>query len=131
MAVLTPFRWGRLLAGGWLSAVVLVALLAPILPLPFSAAVPDLAHIAQAPFGPGPHWLGTDSHGRDVLSVLVFGARTAVLLTLPAAALAGLLGAVAGGAAGYWGNAGRLPAPYWLVALGAAWWGLALPRPDD
>ena len=109
--------------------MALAAAVAPLLPLSFSPSVPDLAHVAQAPFGPGPHWLGTDARGRDVLSMLVFGARTAVLLTLPAAALTGLLGAVAGGAAGYWGNAGRLPAPYWLMALGAAWWGLALPLP--
>ena len=120
--------WPRRLALGWLALVVLVAVLAGSLPLPYPPAVPDLAHVAQPPFGPARHWLGTDPQGRDVLSVLVFGARTAVLLTLPAALLAGLLGALAGGAAGFWGNRARLAAPYWLLAGGAAWWALGLPK---
>lgn len=119
--------WPRRLALLWLGAVVAAAALAPVLPLPYPPSVPDLARVAQPPFGAGQHWLGTDPLGRDVLSSLVFGARTAVLLTLPAAVLAALLGAVAGGAAGFWGNGLRLPVPYWLLALGAGWWALELP----
>ncbi len=115
------------LALGWLALVVVVAGLAPVLPLPYAPGVPDLAHIAQAPFGPGQHWLGTDSNGRDVLSLLAFGARTAVLLTVPAALLSALVGAVAGGAAGFWGNRLRLAVPYWLMGAGLAWWRLQLP----
>jgi peptide/nickel transport system permease protein len=125
----SALRWPQRLALAWLALVVVVAALAPILPLPFSPSTPDLAHVAQPPFGPGRHWLGTDPQGRDVLSVLVFGARTAVLLTLPAAVLSSLLGALAGGAAGFWGNEARLPIPYWLLALGFAWWALGLPYP--
>jgi peptide/nickel transport system permease protein len=63
------------------------------------------------------------------LSNLVFGARTAVLLTWPAALLAAALGAVAGGAAGFWGNTIRLPATYWLLTAGGSWWALQLPVP--
>lgn len=118
------YRW---LAGGWLALLGLVALLAPVLPLPYAPGLPDLAHMAQAPFGAGPHWLGTDAQGRDVLSGLVFGARTALLLTVPAAGLAAALGAVAGGAAGFWGNGLRLPWPAVALAGGAAWWALGLP----
>ena len=119
-----PARW---LAGGWLALLGLVALLAPALPLPYAPGLPDLAHVAQAPFGAGHHWLGTDAQGRDVLSGLVFGARTALLLTLPAAVLAAALGAVAGGTAGFWGNRLRLPWPVVALAGGAAWWALGLP----
>lgn len=112
--------------------LVLGALLAPYLPLAYLPNEPDLAHVAEAPFGRGSagwHWLGTDSQGRDVLSVLVFGARTAVLLTLPAALLSALIGALAGGAAGFWGNSSRLAVPYWLMTLGGLWWALQLPVP--
>lgn len=108
---------------------MVVAAAAGVLPLPFAASVPDLAHIAQPPFQPGGHWLGTDPQGRDVLSLLVFGARTAVLLTVPGAVLAAALGALAGGSAGFWGNAFRLPVPLWLLLLGSLWWGLQLPWP--
>jgi len=126
--------WPRWLAALWLSLVVLVALLAGVLPLPYPPGFPDLAHVTQPPFGPAGygghhHWLGTDPQGRDVLSVLIFGARTAVLLTLPAAVLAALVGAVAGGAAGFWGNSHRVAAPYWLLAVGGGWWALGLPTP--
>jgi len=108
---------------------LLAALLAGVLPLPYLPGVPDLAHVAQPPFAAGRHWLGTDPEGRDVLSVLLFGARTAVLLTLPAAILSALLGALAGGAAGFWGNKARLTVPYWLLAAGSAWWAFHLPMP--
>ena len=121
--------WSYKAACGWLALVVLVAGLAGALPLPYLPSVPDLAHVSQPPFSARQHWLGTDPQGRDVLSVLVFGARTAVLLTLPAAALSALLGALAGGAAGFWGNNARLPVPYWLLAAGGAWWALGLPIP--
>ena len=104
------------------------AIVAPHLPLPYPPAVPDLAQVTLPPFGSGRHWLGTDPQGRDVLSNLLFGARNAVLLTLPAALLAAGLGAIAGGAAGFWGNAGRLAQPYWLLAFGGGWWLVARPE---
>ena len=110
--------------------MALAALLAGALPLPYLPGVPDLAHVAQPPGTASRHWLGTDPQGRDVLSVLVFGARTAALLTLPAAVLSALLGALVGGAAGFWGNKkARLPVPYWLLAASGAWWALRLPIP--
>lgn len=124
-----PSSWSRTLAIAWLSAVLLTAALAPVLPLPYLPGTPDLAHVAVPPLSASNHWLGTDPQGRDVLSSLVFGARTAVLLTLPAAVLSALLGALAGGAAGFWGNAPRLAVPYWLGAAGVGWWTLQLPVP--
>ena len=131
MAILTStsLSWLQKLALLWLGLVLLAAALAPVLPLPYLPDMPDLAHIAQAPFGSGRHWLGTDPQGRDVLSVLVFGARSAVLLTLPAAVLAAMVGAVAGGAAGYWGNRILLTVPNWLLVAGCCWWALRLPMP--
>jgi len=103
--------------------------LAPVLPLPYPPAQPDLAHLTAPPLAAGSaHWLGTDPVGRDVLAELVFGARTAVGLGLGAAGLAAALGALLGGAAGFWRNDGlRLPWPIGTALLGLAWWGLALP----
>jgi len=111
----------------WLGTLALLALLAPALPLPHQPDVPDLAHVALPPFRLASHWLGTDVQGRDVLSVLVHGARTAATLTVPAAVLAALLGAAAGGAAGFWGTGLRIPVPYYVTAVGLAWWLLRLP----
>ena len=129
-----PFRFsfargGRALALGWLLLVAALAVLAPLLPLPYPPAQPDLAHLAAPPSAAGAaHWLGTDPMGRDVLAELVFGGRTAVGLSLAAAALAAALGALLGGAAGFWRNDGlRLPWPAGVGLLGLAWWALALP----
>lgn len=92
------FLWNpRVILGAcWLSMVVLVALLADVL------APNDSFAIVAAPFAPpgGALLLGTDSLGRDVMSGLMYGARTtmliAVLSTLAAVAFGTLVGAVAG-----------------------------------
>jgi peptide/nickel transport system permease protein len=122
---------GYWLAAGWLSLVIIIGLLAPLLPLSFAPATPDLLHIAAAPewVGAGPqHLLGTDPQGRDVLAGLVYGARQVVLLSLPATLLATALGALAGRAAGYWGNRDlRLPLAGWFLVLAGSWWLLDLP----
>lgn len=131
MAVLNSFRptWTQRLALGWLGLLLLVAAVAPLLPLPYSPGLPDLTHMATPPFGPGQHLLGTDPQGRDVLSILVYGARTAVLLTFPAAFLSALLGGLAGAAAGFWGNSVRISGFYWLMGAGGTWWALQFPLP--
>ena len=118
------------LSAGWLLLVGVTGLLAPWLPLPFAPAVPDLLHMAEPPawVAAPQHWLGTDPQGRDVLAELVYGAQQLVILSLPAAALATLAGALAGGAAGFWGNGGlRLPLAAWLLGLATTWWLLLLP----
>ena len=120
------------LALGWLVLVVLAGLASPLLPLPYPPTTPDLLHIAAPPAwsGPGPlHYLGTDPTGRDVLAELLFGARQLLLLSLPAVAAATLLGALAGGAAGFWGNRGlALPWAAVPVVVAGGWWVAALPQ---
>ena len=123
-----PAYW---LALAWLLLLSGVALLAPWLPLPYAAATPDLQHISTPPtwLGVGSqHYLGTDPLGRDVLAGLVAGARRLLLLSLPAVVLATAAGALAGAAAGFWGDRQvRLPMAVAAWALAAAWWLLALP----
>lgn len=116
-------RWANWLAILWLGGLVVVAGLAPYLPLAYPPAVPDLAHLAAPPLSFG-HLLGTDAQGWDILASLVFGAHTAVLLTLPATVLAAVLAGLVGSIAGYWGNGLRISLPFW-VSLLAGSWGLA------
>jgi peptide/nickel transport system permease protein len=52
------------------------------------------------------HWLGTDAHGRDVYSRLLYGSRTALLVGFGASVLGATLGALVGVASAYFG--GRL-----------------------
>jgi peptide/nickel transport system permease protein len=50
------------------------------------------------------HWLGTDAFGRDVLSRLIYGSRTAMLVGFACAFFGATLGAVIGVASAYFGG---------------------------
>ena len=50
------------------------------------------------------HPLGTDRQGRDILSRMIFGARTAALVSLAALAVGGAIGSMLGLVAGYFGS---------------------------
>ena len=50
------------------------------------------------------HWLGTDSIGRDILSRLVYGARTAVMVSFGAVFISQMMAAIIGIMAGYYGG---------------------------
>ena len=89
-----------------IAAVVIAAILAPLI-APFSPdAQPfDGLTVEGAPLPPGPkYWLGTDTLGRDLLSRLLFGARTSLTIGLAANGVAVLIGVVVGLAAGYLGG---------------------------
>ncbi|ETK31279.1 ABC transporter permease [Microbispora sp. ATCC PTA-5024] len=93
------------LAGGVLLAlVVLAALLAPwIAPYPDDGG--SATHPLEALVPPsGAHWFGTDQVGRDVLSRVLFGARTSLLIAVAVLVISGVAGVVLGVVAGYAGG---------------------------
>ena len=99
-------RWARmrpLAAGGMLVLILiaLVAILAPTLPLIDYTAV-DMQQKLLPPSRT--HLMGTDDLGRDVLSRVVFGARTSLLVAVVVVGCAVLLGTTVGIVAGYFGG---------------------------
>jgi peptide/nickel transport system permease protein len=64
--------------------------------------VQDLKVASQAPSWS--HWLGTDEFGRDVLSRIMYGARTSLSVSATAIAVSVFIGMVLGAAAGYFGG---------------------------
>ncbi|WP_165699382.1 ABC transporter permease [Hymenobacter jejuensis] len=109
------------LAWCWLLFVVIISFATSYLPIPYPPDVSDQQSISVAPSSlvrPGtdaPHWLGTDPLGRDVLSMLLFGARTTLLVSLPAALLATFLGIALGSMSGFWGDHTlKIAAPWWV-----------------
>jgi ABC-type dipeptide/oligopeptide/nickel transport system permease subunit len=89
------------IAGTYLILLVLIALLAPwITPYPYD--VQELSIAAQAPSAA--HWLGTDEFGRDVLSRIMYGARTSLSVSITAISVSVLFGMILGASAGYFGG---------------------------
>ena len=84
---------------------ILMAVAAPIL-APYDPLALDVRAKLQAPSLA--HWLGTDQLGRDTLSRIIYGARTALTIALTAIGLAGSIGILLGLIAGY--------GPRWLDA---------------
>ncbi|HTE83313.1 MAG TPA: ABC transporter permease [Dehalococcoidia bacterium] len=87
-------------AGGLLVlAIILCALLAPRI-APYGYATGQLSHALEGPSSSHP--LGTDWVGRDVLSRIIYGARSAVLVGFGASGAALLLAALLGVAGSYY-----------------------------
>jgi peptide/nickel transport system permease protein len=67
---------------------------------PYDPLTVDFGAMLAAP-SPG-HWLGTDAFGRDVLSRLIYGSRTALIVGFGAAFFGATAGAILGVASAYY-----------------------------
>jgi len=113
-------RFGLAIAMVFLALTVLAPLVAP-----FDPYEQDLSNALSPPSAV--HWFGADQYGRDTLSRILYGTRTALAAIVMADGLALLLGGALGLVAGYAG--GRVDAlimrivdvllafPYLLLAL--------------
>ena len=82
-------------------AFVIVGLLAPLI-APSPSLHTDLEASVQAPSID--HWFGTDILGRDILSEILWGARTTLLLALTTIVISTAIGVIVGSLAGYFGG---------------------------
>jgi peptide/nickel transport system permease protein len=90
------------MVGGFLVLFfILIALAAPILPIPEPAAT-DWGAVRKAPSWD--HWMGTDEIGRDVMSRLIWGAQASLLAGVVSVGIAVLFGVPLGIVAGYFGG---------------------------
>lgn len=81
-----------------LGLYVFLGLFGPLL-APYS---PEVIHLDQRFLSPNAvHWLGTDRNGVDTLSQLLWGARSALTISVTVVAISATIGALIGIAAGY------------------------------
>lgn len=92
------------LGAAGLAFIVLMALCALFAPwvAPYDPLTVDYAAMLAAPSRE--HWLGTDSFGRDVLSRIIYGSRTALAVGFLASLWGATLGAVVGVVSAYFGG---------------------------
>lgn len=85
-----------------LAVIILAALFAPWV-APYEYATQNLAN---ANLGPSwKNWLGTDEFGRDLLSRIIYGARTSLIVGTTSITVSVFVGMSLGAAAGYFGGA--------------------------
>ena len=88
---------GALIVIGMIFMAIFADFLAPFDPVVNNF---EMMHVAPS----AEHWFGTDQFGRDVLSRIIFGARTAMLVGFVSAFIGATLGLVLGVASAYFGG---------------------------
>jgi peptide/nickel transport system permease protein len=123
-------HYGFIIGGSVLLFIVLMALFAPLL-APHDPLSGDLTNRFVPPIwhekGTWTHPLGTDFHGRDYLSRMIYGAQVSLMIGFTAMLVSGVIGTALGIAAGYFGGrvdmvitfliTTRLALPVILIAL--------------
>jgi peptide/nickel transport system permease protein len=84
-----------------LALLVISAIFAPLL-APHNPYIGDLDYPLVQPNST--YWLGTDIQGRDTLSRLIYGSRTAILVGFVTVGASGIIGGILGLMAGYMGG---------------------------
>jgi peptide/nickel transport system permease protein len=88
--------------GGLLVAIMVSMALVPGLLAPHDAEVNNFPDMLRPP--DGTYWLGTDQFGRDLLSRIIYGARTALFIGCIAAFTGATTGLILGVASAYFGG---------------------------
>lgn len=86
-------------------AIVIIAAIAGLSAewiAPYSPTANDFEAMTQPPSWA--HWLGTDQFGRDLLSRIIYGARTALIIGFVSAFVGGFAGLVLGVGSAYFGG---------------------------
>ncbi|MEO7733285.1 MAG: ABC transporter permease [Kofleriaceae bacterium] len=97
---LSPSAWAGFVM---LAMYVLAGVLGPIIaPYDLTSLHVELAH--QFEGSSAAHWLGTDASGRDTLSQLLWGARSALELSVIVVAISSVIGLGLGTIAGWFGG---------------------------
>lgn len=100
-----PWMRTKVYIGG--SIVVIFAIVGAIGPFvaPYDPNHQSLESMLWAPqWFWGPHFLGTDNLGRDILSRIIFGARVSLLIAFAVVFISGLVGVILGATSGYFGG---------------------------
>ena len=99
------------LASGVLALALIVVALAAGLTAPYDVMNPAQSNVVDARLPPGAtglfgdrYILGTDPQGRDMLSAMIYGLRTSLLVGLGSVLLAAVVGIVLGLLSGYFGG---------------------------
>ncbi len=100
-----PWMRTKVYVGGSIVLVFIIAGALGPLVAPFDPNQQSLETMLNAPqwFG-GPHFLGTDNLGRDILSRIVFGARVSLLIAFAVVFISGFVGVILGATSGYFGG---------------------------
>jgi len=104
LKAIRDFAWQRPLGavGAVIILIMVVVALAADLLAPYDALATDYGAMLAAPGAE--HWLGTDSFGRDLLSRVIYGSRTALIVGIGASFIGATLGALIGVASAYFGG---------------------------
>src|SRR6266540_1188802 len=105
-------RWGSILdfarrrplgaAGAAVVILLILLALSANLIAPYNPVAVDFGAMLSRPSAA--HWLGTDAFGRDVLTRLIYGSRTALMVGFGAAMIGATLGAILGVGSAYFGG---------------------------
>lgn len=97
-----PWLTTKIIAGGMIVLVlIVVGILAPWIS-PYDPNGQNLSRVLRPPdWLFGPHLLGTDAVGRDILSRLFYGARISLVIAVMVVIISGVVGVVLGAISGY------------------------------
>ncbi|MFQ6552529.1 ABC transporter permease [Aestuariibius insulae] len=106
MTAFAPIRTAIWSPRGGVSAAVLVLVVACALFAPLIAPYAyDIQNLPGANTEPGAaHWMGTDEFGRDLMSRIIYGARTSLSVAVTAISISVAAGLTLGAMAGYFGG---------------------------